>query len=37
MGIAGRLLFLVGSGVIAYLLLLALTGLRKRHIEKGAS
>lgn len=34
---ASRLLFLVGSGVIAYLLLLALTGLRKRHIEKGAS
>ena len=32
-----RLLSLVGSGVIAYVLLLMLTGLRKRHLEKGSS
>jgi putative peptidoglycan lipid II flippase len=32
-----RLLALVGSGMVTYAALLLLTGLRKRHLEKGAS
>lgn len=32
-----RLLSLVGSGFVAYVLLLMLTGLRKKHLEKGSA